>query len=98
MPTSIPRATIRKSLADKGFRSEEGSKHQLWYLWVDDKKTSVRTKLSRGTKYRQYGNPLLNEMKRDLKLPGLSATKRLLKCPITGAEYLAILRAQDIRL
>lgn len=98
MCPTIPRSTIRKSLRDKGFQPKQGRKHELWYLWMCGKRTAIKTRVSRGTQYKDYGDDLLSEMKRQLRLPNLSSTTKFLKCPITGAEYLSILREQGTKL
>ena len=96
-PNSIPRDRIVESLRSKGFKiSSTERDHDFWHFWHNNEVIVVRTKISRGTTHREYGLPLLKQMRFDLKLDGLSETKKLLLCPMTQQEYTEILKGKGI--
>ncbi len=78
-------AQIRSSLLEKGFRSVD-THHEVFWLWVAGKKTSVHTYMSQGA--RECGDSLLGQMARQV---GLKRTEfdDLVDCPLTGEAYLA---------
>lgn len=78
---------ISLSLLKKGF-SEDNNDHKKYTLFLDGKRTNIRTKVSHGTK--EYGERLIREMRTQLRL-----SKRefmdLIDCPMTKEEYIQIL-------
>lgn len=80
---------IKKALLNKGFR-QKNTDHEMFWLWVNDKKTSVRTRLSFGSKAKEYGDNLLGCMARQLKLPRAELDE-LIECPLSKEEYQKIL-------
>lgn len=88
----ISRRTIEKSLSQKGFKPQEASHHRYYYLYYDEKKYPIHTKISRGSTYREYGIHLLKLMKKRLKLDSLGQTYDLLQCPMTHEEYIGLLK------
>jgi len=90
-----PTAEIRKSLLAKGFRSVD-SHHEMFWLWVGGKKTSISTKISQGAK--EYGDSLLGLMARQVGLKR-GEFEELVECPLTAEAYVEILVARGrIRL
>ena len=83
---AIPRDTIEKSLAEKGF-VKEGRDHRFWYFLYKGKKTRIRTKISTGTGYRDYDRNLFKRMKRQFYLDSLRQLDDLLRCPMDGKQY-----------
>ena len=83
-----PARNIAAALTRKGFRSHHGD-HVYYYLYVGDKKTSIRTKISHGEN--EIGENLLAVMARQVKL-----TKKLfgdlVDCPLTHDQYVKILQ------
>jgi len=79
------REEIRTALLKKGFK-EKGNDHNYYFLYINGKKQAIFTFLSRGSKYKSYGDHLLAKMSRQLKL-----TKRelldLIDCDLKGDEY-----------
>lgn len=63
--TVIKTRDIEKTLLSKGFQRVD-SDHKFYFLYVNGKKTSVRTKISHGTD--EYGDHLLGLMKDQLHL------------------------------
>ncbi len=95
---AIPRDTIEKSLAEKGFIKEEGRDHRFWYFFHHGKKTKIRTKISTGTGYRDYPPNLLKRIKFQLFLDSSRQLDDLLKCPMSGQEYTEIMLRKGVVL
>ena len=74
---------IRQALTGKGFRVVEAHHEMLW-LFVQGKKTSIRTRLSHGSS--EYDDGLLGLMAKQLKLKR-GDLDRLIECPLTENEY-----------
>ncbi|WP_424359934.1 hypothetical protein [Methanocella sp. MCL-LM] len=79
---------IITSLEKKGFVASE-SDHVMLFLYVDNKKTNIHTKISHGS--REYGDSLLNMVKKELKLESRNQLDDLINCPMSSEEYLGIL-------
>lgn len=83
---------IQQSLSSKGF--EKSTTDHIWFvLHVDGKKTSVRTKISFGTK--EYGDSLLSKMAGQLKI-SKSQLLDLIDCPLDHEKYCYILTKKEI--
>ena len=80
-------STIRAALGDKGFRRVE-KHHEMWWYYVGERKTSVRTRISHGAN--EYGDALLGQMARQLRL-GKAELVDLIDCPMTREAYLEVL-------
>jgi hypothetical protein len=84
-----PRKTkaIRTALMKKGFIADD-THHEMFWLVVDGKKTSIRTRISHGAK--EYGDELLALVARQV---GLSKQElyRLIDCPMDGQKLRALL-------
>ena len=92
MPKPIEPDKIISSLIKKGFQEEEKRTHKQLRLYVDGKKTSISTNISRGSKYKEYGMDLLRLMTKTL---GLSVTHQLvdlIECPMSYDQYVSLLR------
>ena len=79
--------TIRAAFLSKGFISDE-THHEMFWLVVGGKKTSIRTRISHGAK--KYDDQLLTLMSRQI---GLSKTElyRLVDCPMDGEKLKSLL-------
>ena len=88
------RTQIVSSLTGKGFELDEDGDHDVLTLRVNGLTRGIFTKLSRGKRYRVYGNPLLSDMSHQLKLTRRQLDS-LIECPMQQADYEAILRSQD---
>ncbi len=84
-----PRKTkaIRAALLKKGFVADD-THHEMFWLLVDGKKTSVRTRISHGAK--EYGDELLALVARQVGL-GKLELYRLIDCPMDGEKLRALL-------
>ena len=97
---SIPRSTIEESLLKKGFVYHKQEKtqslkkrdHRFYYFYHNNKRTHIRTRISMGSHYKDYGNDLLKKMKRQLRFDSLSHLVDFLKCPLTKNNYVTILK------
>ncbi|MBI2119171.1 MAG: hypothetical protein HYT97_06045 [Elusimicrobia bacterium] len=88
----INRSEIESSLKRKGFE-EENTHHRYFYYYSNGKRTQISTYTSHGSKYKVYGDPLLDMVKKQLKLTK-SQLINLIECPLTQAEYDKFLREQ----
>lgn len=88
MPLKV--RTIQTALRRKGFEERQGS-HYFYHLYVDGKKTRVHTMVSHGD--REIGDKLIKDMSKELMLPKAEFL-RLVKCSLSGEEYVAFLRAE----
>ena len=79
--------TIRASFLSKGFIADE-THHEMFWLVVGGKKTSIRTRIGHGAK--EYGDQLLTLMSRQI---GLSKSElyRLVDCPMDGEKLRTLL-------
>ncbi|MBY6273821.1 MAG: type II toxin-antitoxin system HicA family toxin [Caldibacillus debilis] len=83
---------IEAALLKKGFQRVV-SHHIYYFLYVDGKKTSIRTKISHGIK--EYDKSLLSQMAKQLKLPN-EMFVNFIKCPLSYEDYLKYLRDKQI--
>ncbi|GBU24463.1 hypothetical protein R83H12_01093 [Fibrobacteria bacterium R8-3-H12] len=91
---SRDRETIKESLQKKGFTLKEGGDHwRFIYMSRDGRKTSVNTKMSRGTKYRMINDGLLAQMSKQCKLQKADFIE-LIDCTLTRDSYEMKLRNQ----
>lgn len=80
---------ISAALLRKGFREDDSGHHRLFWLFVDDVQTGVKTYLSHGKK--EYSDRVLGKMatvQLGLRKKELLA---LIDCPMTGEKFVAIL-------
>ena len=91
----IKREKIRKALKEKGFVEVSKKKdHDFYYLYVEGKKTSVFTKLSRGSGFRDYSDELVRDVYRQIGL-SKDGFLRYLDCSLTLDLYIQILREHN---
>jgi hypothetical protein len=83
---------LEAALTQKGFRPKEGD-HTFYFLYVNEKKTSIRTKISHGID--EYGPGLLSQMSKQLHLPPQDF-HGFVECPISYRQYLHRLVQQEI--
>ena len=93
---SASRKAVTKALKQKGFRVEQGKRdHDFYFLEVDGLVRSVYTKVSRGSNYKEIGDPLLKRMSKQLHLKG-SEFEEFVACPLTRERYVEILGDRGI--
>ena len=80
---ALKTAHIRAALLRKGFR-EDLTHHRYLWLYVDNKKTSIKTRLSHGAK--EYGDFLLSQVQKQLKL-SRPELLRFVECPLDYEQY-----------
>ena len=84
------RSEIKKSLEFKGFKSREGDHQYYVYYTTNGKKTIIKTKLSRGSGYKVYSDPLLAAMAKQCKLTK-GKFLDLVDCSLSQNDYEGIL-------
>ncbi len=84
---------IERSLLSKGFRGDD-THHRVLILYVHGEATDVRTFLSHGGK--DYGDHLLAQMRRQLRLSSKQALLDLVDCPMSADDYVALLRDEGL--
>jgi len=82
------RADVLAGLMRKGFVEEEGGDHHvvIYYRKSDGKRTTKRTKASRGTSHKDISDINLANMARDVGVPK-SAFLQLIDCPLSREDY-----------
>jgi predicted RNA binding protein YcfA (HicA-like mRNA interferase family) len=83
---------VIKGLAKKGFRIFQGD-HTFLIFYNGDKKTSVFTKVSHGS--REIADPLINKMAIQTKLD-IKSFRRLVDCPMSMEEYISHLHKEGV--
>lgn len=91
MATYKPRI-LEKALLSKGFAKDNKHHRMLWF-YLDGKKTAIRTRISHDAK--DYGDPLLGEMSKQVKLPRKKFTD-LIECPMSREDYIGHLRSAGV--
>ena len=84
------RDKIVNALKRKGFK-EESRDHIYLFYHHQDKKTSIYTKISRGSQFKTYDINLLSKMKNQLHIT-LIELNQLIDCSLTGVDYQRILK------
>ncbi len=75
----VPRKDVLRNLQHKGFDCRQDSKHTvIIYRNKQGRKTAIRTLVSRGTKHRSLGEPLVRNM--------------AAQCRLTKDDFLALVR------
>lgn len=94
--TTLKRNEIRSSLKTKGFVENNKKDHFYYYLKTKDGiDVGIRTKISRGSRYREICEPLIHEMARQTKIDK-NQFINLVKCPLTKSEYFRILENKGL--
>ena len=88
---------IERGLLGKDFR-KDNTDHKIFRLIVNGQVTRIRTKTSHGSKYKDYGNTLIDAIKKDLHLDTKQQLQRLIDCSLTIQDYIACLRAKGFAL
>lgn len=92
--TSIKKNKVLAGLKRKGFCQAKGD-HKYLVLQVDGKKTSIRTKISHGS--REIGDYLIHLMSLQTKLEKKQFLD-LVNCPLSSRGYLRELQKKGIVL
>lgn len=90
------RREILKNLLAKGFQERRGSKPVcLIYHTLEGFSSAIITVLSRGTRHKSIGDPLLNRMARQCELPTRKFLE-LVDCDMDQTEYEQHLKARGV--
>lgn len=85
------RSKIECSLAKKGFVKKE-THHIIYYFMYNNKvRSDIKTRVSRGKGHKDYGDKLLSEMKKQLKLDNINQLLELIDCRLDEEGYIKIL-------
>jgi hypothetical protein len=86
----LEREKIRKALLRKGF-VEGGTDRDFYRLETGGKRHSIGTKLSRGSKYKDYSDDLVRDVYKQL---GLTKDELIsfVDCPLDYEHYVKLLR------
>ena len=95
---ALKRNNIDSALTSKGFDKQDRKRdHYYYYLKVDGMDVGIYTKISRGSKAREIGEPLISIMAKQLNI-----TKKqfidLIACTVDYNDYLNILRSKGINV
>lgn len=85
---------IEASLTKKGFGCRK-THHNLYFLYVDGKKSSIYTKISHDS--REYGGQLFSLMAKQLQLTR-EELDQLIACPLTYERYIELLQERGVAL
>ncbi len=91
----IERRKIESELPAKGFVRED-THHRYFYHEYRGQRTGAYTYTSHGSRYKTYPVPLLNRMKKELRLDTVRQVIDLFKCPITRDGYNQILKEKQL--
>jgi len=92
--TPKPRSLIKSALESKGFEMDtcgHNRDHDFFLHYVNNKKTGIRTFLSRGVKYKEYSDDLLSQVAKQLRLKRKELDE-FIECPLTQEGYVTLLK------
>lgn len=89
----LKRRIVEAALEKKGFRKVDGDHSFFIYYTESGLKSSVRTKTSFGSGYKDISDSLVSKMAQQCKLT-TSEFKLLVDCPLTRQSYEQKLREQ----
>lgn len=78
---------VKGSLLRKGF-IEDNNDHKFYHLYVNDKKTAIRTKISHGEI--EIDSYILKQMAKQVRLTN-ELFEDLINCPLSYDNYITIL-------
>lgn len=82
-------ASIEFALKSKGFR-QDNTHHRMYWFYYDNKKTSIRTRLSHSVK--EYGENLLKQIQKQMKFNTQRKLLDFIDCPLDEEGYVDMLR------
>lgn len=90
--STIKTRDISRSLEAKGFKLQE-THHEMYWLYVDGKKTSVRTRISHGAN--EYDGRLLGQVAKEMGLRR-AELNNFVECCLSGADYVRLLSERKL--
>jgi hypothetical protein len=88
----IQTSSLRSALSDKGFKRQD-THHEMWWFWVGDQRTTVRTRISQGS--REYDDYLLGLVAREMHLKR-AQLNAFVECSLSGEAYREHLIASNV--
>ena len=85
---------IDSALIRKGFVKKEKRDHIYYILYVNGKKTQIRTKLSHSSK--EYNDGLLSAIRKQLKFNSKKELENFINCPLSEEEYISMLMDKSV--
>lgn len=85
---------IDSALISKGFVKNEKKKHIFYFLYIDGKKTQIRTKLSHGSN--EYNDSLLSAIRKQLKFNNKEELEEFIECTKSLEQYIKRLESKSI--
>jgi hypothetical protein len=83
----------------KGFVIIDKNKdHYFCCLYVNGKKTSIRTKISRGSSYHQLSTSLIIAMTKDLRMPTKESFFEFIDCTYSYDNYITDLKKNGMNI
>ncbi len=83
---------VKKVLSKKGFIIDpKKDHHEFYFLEIEGKKHNVYTYFSHGKK--EYGANLTSNIKKQLKFKEISKAEDFFDCPMSGDDYINMLKA-----
>ena len=77
---------LEKALEKKGFQRHEGSRHTQYYFYYQNKRTSVRVSISRGSNS-VYGDSLIAYVRKEMRLPDNRHLELFVECTLSEEQY-----------
>lgn len=84
---------VEKALQKKGFTLETKRDHNYYFLYIDNKKTPVNTKVSHGSN-KDISDSLLSLMRREMHLPKKEFDEYM-NCTFSKEEYINHLKENE---
>jgi predicted RNA binding protein YcfA (HicA-like mRNA interferase family) len=78
---------VRRALLKKGFREDAKRDHCYYFIYVDERRSGIYTKISHGEM--EIGSGLLSVMARQLRIDN-PQFERLVDCDLSGEEYVRL--------
>jgi hypothetical protein len=90
----IESAKIEAALSKKGFRKHDDDHHR-WWIYYQNRKTHVFTKISHGSGYKDYSDDLFKKVYSQLNLNKKQLIS-LVECEIDEEAYIEIMKQEGI--
>ncbi len=85
---------FEKALLKKGFRLERQNTDKLFFLYYDNKRTQIWTKVSHG-RGEELRAALLSKIKHQMQFDTTDQLVRFIDCSLSHAEYIEFLTSKD---
>lgn len=84
---SLKRDLVRQNLPKKGFQETDDRSHIFLHLYVDGKRTHIRTHVSHGSGYKTLSDSLVSQMAKQCKITS-KEFRNLAECTLSHKDYL----------